>query len=92
MTAKVKNAGSVVGTEIVQLYIQDRFASRVRPVKELKAFRRVSLEPGCEKEVTFYVTDRMLSFYREDDTFGWEAGRLQLLGRRQQRRKGWCRV
>lgn len=74
VTAKVKNVGSVAGTEIAQLYIQDWFASRVRPVKELKAFRRVSLEPDCEKEVTFYVTDRMLSFYREDDTFGWEAG------------------
>ena len=74
VTTKVKNTGSVAGTEIVQLYIQDRFASRVRPVKELKAFQRVSLEPGCEKEVTFYVTDRMLSFYREDDSFGWEPG------------------
>ena len=58
----VKNAGTMYGEEIVQLYIRDRFSSVTRPVKELKDFARVSLAPGESKTVEFAVTAEKLSF------------------------------
>ena len=58
----VKNAGTMYGEEIVQLYIRDRFSSVTRPVKELKDFARVSLAPGESKTVEFAVTPEKLSF------------------------------
>ncbi len=58
----VKNAGTMDGEEIVQLYIRDRFSSVTRPVKELKDFARVSLAPGESKTVEFAVTPEKLSF------------------------------
>ena len=59
ITAKavVKNTGAVAGTEVVQLYIQDVTASVVRPVKELKGFEKVTLQPGEEKEVSFAIDE-----------------------------------
>ena len=51
----------MAGTEITQLYIRDNVASVTRPVKELKGFERVSLEPGETRTVTFTVTPEMLS-------------------------------
>jgi len=64
VTLKVKNTGSVAGDEVVQLYIHDRHASLVRPVKELKAFARVSLAVGEEKEVRFRFKTDLLSFVK----------------------------
>ena len=58
----VKNAGTMYGEEIVQLYIRDRFSSVTRPVRELKDFARVSLAPGESKTVEFAVTPEKLSF------------------------------
>lgn len=46
----------------------------VRPVRELKGFRRVELAPGKEQEVTFYITEEDLRCYRLDGTFGSEPG------------------
>jgi beta-xylosidase len=56
------NVGERPGTEVPQLYIRDSFASVVRPVKELRAFSRVSLRPGQMAEVTFRVPVDMLNF------------------------------
>ena len=59
----VTNIGEREGTEIVQLYIRDRFSSVTRPVKELKDFARVSLKPGESKTLTFEITPEKLAFY-----------------------------
>jgi beta-glucosidase len=59
---KVKNTGDRAGDEVVQLYVQDLLASVSRPVKELKGFVRISLEPGEAKKVTFVLPVDLLSF------------------------------
>jgi beta-glucosidase-like glycosyl hydrolase len=58
----LNNAGERTGTEIPQLYIRDCLASLVRPVKELRAFGRVTLQPGQTAEITFRVPVDMLNF------------------------------
>jgi beta-glucosidase len=70
----VTNTGSVEGTETVQLYIRDLVGSVTRPVRQLKGFERVTLKPGESKEVTFTIDKEMLSFYRQDMTWGPEPG------------------
>ena len=63
IAVKVKNVGDVVGKEVVQLYIGDDKCSVVRPLKELKHFEKIALNPGEEKTVTFTITEKMLRFY-----------------------------
>lgn len=75
---KIKNIGKVFGEEIVQLYIQDIFGSRVRPVKELKGFEKISLNPNEEKEVIFRIEEKMLEFYTVDKIFEAEKGSFNL--------------
>ena len=72
----VKNTGKCAGTETLQLYLRDVSASVPRPVKELKGFRKVTLSPGESREVSFEITESMLRFTREDNTFGSEPGRF----------------
>lgn len=67
ISLKVKNTGSYEGDEVVQLYVSKEVASVARPVKELKGFRRVTLKPGEEREVTFKLPVELLAFY---DRFG----------------------
>ena len=71
VTFDLTNTGSYQGKEVVQMYIQDVFASRTRPVKELKDFKIVSLEPGESKEVNFTLNANTLEFYSENNV--WEA-------------------
>ena len=70
----VTNTGDREGTETVQLYIRDLVGSVTRPVKQLKGFRKVTLAPGASEEVTFTLDKEALSFYRQDMTWGPEAG------------------
>ncbi len=72
ISCTVKNTGNVYGKETVQLYVGDEKSSVLRPLKELKGFRKVDLEPGEEKIVTFTVTPEMLQFF-DDKTHGWRA-------------------
>ena len=65
ITVPVTNTGSVAGAEVVQLYIADKEASVDRPVKELKGFEKVWLEPGETKTVEFTIDRSALSFYDE---------------------------
>jgi beta-glucosidase len=67
----ITNSGKVTGKEVVQLYIQDPFASAVRPVKELKGFEMIELTPGTSKEVTFTISKELLQFYNAHQK--WEA-------------------
>ncbi len=78
VSVKVKNTGSVAGSTVVQMYICDRFASLVRPMQELKAFEKVWLVPGEEKEVTFTITEDTLKFYSANNKFEAESGEFNL--------------
>lgn len=64
--ATVTNTGDRAGTEVVQLYINQRATSISRPVRELKGFERVTLAPGESKKVRFMLTKEELSFYSLD--------------------------
>ena len=75
----VKNTGDAAGCEVVQLYIRDDYSDVVRPVKELKGFRKVEIAPGEEQEVTFYITEEDLRYYRLDGTFGSEPGTFTVM-------------
>lgn len=66
VSVPVKNTGSRAGAEIVQLYVSDLKSSLPRPVKELKGFRKITLQPGQEQTVSFTIDRKALSFY--DDT------------------------
>ena len=66
ITFDLKNTGKYEGTEIAQLYVQDKFASVTRPVKELKRFERVTLKPGETKKVTFTLPIEELAFWNID--------------------------
>ncbi|MFA8436878.1 MAG: glycoside hydrolase family 3 N-terminal domain-containing protein [Marinifilaceae bacterium] len=59
----VSNTGKVAGDEIIQLYVRDEYSSVTRPVKELKAFKKLNLDPGESQTVEFVITPKMLEFY-----------------------------
>ena len=65
VSVKVKNTGSVEGQEVVQFYVGDDQSSVIRPVKELKHFSKIALQPGEEREVTYEVQDDDLKFFDE---------------------------
>lgn len=75
----VKNTGKVAGEEVAQLYIRDRVASMVRPVKELKGFQKFMLQPNESKVVEFVLTDAELGFYTENGAFVVEPGVFDIM-------------
>lgn len=75
----VQNTGKCAGDEVVQLYINDVVASVTRPVKELKAFKRITLQPGEKKTVTFNVPADGLAFYNRDMERKVEPGKFKLM-------------
>jgi beta-glucosidase len=70
----VTNSGDVSGEETVQLYIQDLFGSVTRPVKELKSYQKVVLQPGESKSLSFKITNNDLKFYDKDMKWTSEPG------------------
>jgi beta-glucosidase len=74
----VTNTGDRAGETVVQLYIQDLAASVVRPVKELKDFQKVMLQPGEKKTVRFDVTEDKLKFYNAKLEYAAEAGKFNV--------------
>ena len=74
----MKNTGAVAGTEVVQLYINDPYATMCRPVQELQGFARVELEPGEEKTVTFGLKLSQLAFLDRDMRWKVEHGKLNI--------------
>ncbi|WP_418697779.1 beta-glucosidase BglX [Bacteroides sp.] len=66
VTFELENTGKYEGTEVAQLYVQDKVASVTRPVKELKRFTRVTLKPGEKKTVTFELPISELAFWNID--------------------------
>ncbi|WP_232549515.1 glycoside hydrolase family 3 N-terminal domain-containing protein [Propioniciclava soli] len=79
VTVRLTNTGERAGTEVVQLYATDRFASLARPVLELIGFRRVTLEPGASTDVTFRFPVTQLAFLDADLRWVVEAGEIDLL-------------
>ena len=71
-TVDVTNTGKYAGSETVQLYISDKQSSVERPVKELKAFNKVYLQPGETRQVSLTIDKSALSFYN-DQTGEWTA-------------------
>lgn len=63
VSVDVKNTGSRKGAEVVQLYIRDEYASVTRPVKELRGFKKIWLDPGQSQTVSFTIDAQALSFY-----------------------------
>ncbi|MDE7451209.1 MAG: fibronectin type III-like domain-contianing protein, partial [Alistipes sp.] len=80
ITVPVTNTGTREGAEVVQLYIRDVKSSLPRPVKELKAFRKVTLQPGETQEVVFDIDREALCFF-DDARHEWvaEPGRFEAL-------------
>lgn len=72
------NTGKVEGKEVVQLYLQDPFASAVRPVRELKGFELVNLKAGESKKISFSITKKMLEFYSAKNIWEAEAGKFNV--------------
>ena len=71
-TVNVTNTGTRAGAETIQLYISDKESSVDRPVKELKAFSKVFLQPGESRDVTLTIGVDALSFY-DETKHGWVA-------------------
>ncbi|MGC9468033.1 MAG: glycoside hydrolase family 3 C-terminal domain-containing protein [Anaerolineae bacterium] len=59
----ITNTGDVQGEEVIQLYVADKISTLVRPVKELKGFRKICLDPGESTRVSFTLDERALSYY-----------------------------
>jgi len=77
--ADVKNVGPRAGDEVAQLYIRDVAASITRPVKELKGFQRVSLQPGETKRVEFTLDPERLSIWNSELKFVVEPGEFKVM-------------
>ena len=77
--ADLTNTGKRQGTEVVQMYIRDRVSSVTRPVKELKGFTRVTLNPGETKAVEFEITPDLLAFYDINMNFTVEPGEFEIM-------------
>ncbi|MFC1493067.1 glycoside hydrolase family 3 N-terminal domain-containing protein, partial [candidate division KSB1 bacterium] len=78
VSAEITNTGESAGDEIVQLYIRDMVASVVRPVKELKGFTKIHLEPGERKTVEFILDTEHLGFYNQQMKFVVEPGEFRV--------------
>ncbi len=75
----VRNVGERAGDEVVQLYVHDAEAKVTRPVKELKGFRRIALEPGEKKNIAFALSVNQLGFYNENMEFVVEPGTIEVM-------------
>jgi len=74
----VRNTGAMAGQEVVQLYIRDQVGSLTRPVKELKGFRKISLNPGEEQEIRFTLTESDLKFINGKLGYMAEPGKFEV--------------
>ncbi|MCT4590052.1 MAG: beta-glucosidase BglX [Carboxylicivirga sp.] len=78
VSVNVTNTGEVAGEEVVQLYINDEVASVVRPIKELKGFEKISLEPNEYKQIKFTIGEKELGFYNGEGKFLIEQGAFKV--------------
>lgn len=78
ISLEVENTGKCAGTEVVQLYLHDAFASMARPVKELAGFVRVDLKPGEKKTVVFTIEPGQMAFLDKDMRWKIEKGKIEV--------------
>lgn len=79
VTVTVTNTGNVAGEEVIQLYLRDHVASVVRPVKELKGFKKIMLEPKNSETLTFTLSTEELGFYNQDYNLVVEPGQFTVM-------------
>jgi len=79
ISLKVINSGSIEGDEVVQLYIRDEYATTPRPIRELKGYQRITLQPGRACRLTFHLPVNQLAFYDEDLNLILEAGKIDIM-------------
>lgn len=79
VTIPVTNTGKVAGKEVVQLYLHDLVGTTTRPVKELKGFEMISLQPGETKNVSFTITEKMLQYYTANKKWESEVGDFDVM-------------
>jgi beta-glucosidase len=77
--ADVTNTGERAGDEVVQLYVRHPGAPKPRPIKELKGFQRITLQPGESKTVTFRLHTRQLGYYDEAMQYAIHPGEIEIL-------------
>ncbi|MRT93968.1 beta-glucosidase BglX [Ancylomarina sp. 16SWW S1-10-2] len=78
LSVNVSNAGNLEGEEVIQVYIQDPAAKYVRPVKELKAYKKVKLAVGEQQTVKFELSKKDLGYYSPDGEFLLESGTFHI--------------
>ncbi len=74
----ITNTGKVAGMEVAQLYICDPVATLAQPVRELKGFQKITLNPGESKTVKFNLTSKQLGFWHQDNTYRTEPGEFRV--------------
>jgi len=79
VSVDVRNTGSRAGDEVVQLYVRDVASTITRPVKELKAFRRVSLQPGASTTVEFTLAKDAFAYWNEEMKYMIEPGEFNIM-------------
>ena len=79
ITLDVKNTGDRKGDEVIQLYINDVISSTSKPVKELKGYEKISLDPGETKTVKLKLTPEDLSLYDRNMNFVVEPGIFKVM-------------
>ncbi len=78
VSATVKNTGDCTGKEIAELYIRDVVATRMRPIREMKGFKKDEYRPGEEKVVSFSLGYKDLGYYLEDGSYLVEPGKFEV--------------
>ena len=79
ISVKITNAGRFAGKETVQLYLRDKVGKVVRPVKELKGFKQIYLQPGESKFISFQLSNKDLCFYDDQLNYDWESGYFDVM-------------
>jgi beta-glucosidase len=79
VSVEVENVGRRAGDEVVQLYIRDPVATMTRPVKELKGFQRVTLQPGEKRRVEFVLSSEHLGFWNREMRYVVEPGEFRVM-------------
>jgi beta-glucosidase len=78
VSVEITNTGNLPGKETVQLYLQDLYASVSRPIKELKGFEQVNLQPGESKKVTFTIDEEKIGFFDNEGNWTVEFGEFKV--------------
>ena len=79
LSVDIKNIDRRKGTEVLQMYIRDNYSSVARPVKELKSFKKIWLDPGQSQTVSIEINPELLPFYDKDIKWILEPGDFTII-------------